>query len=156
MDGFQFDPFGQLVSSDINNMQGWLQNFQQGAPLVGQMNPVPPIPGVTVPAPLPIPQNPESVLAGLNLANAAAPAAEAEKGTGNAVGDVAKKAAKAAGNLTPQQAQALGNLMGQGPVRSNPGAPSAAVPRGPQGNMQQLTMGTPRVRQTLSQLIYGR
>jgi len=160
MSGFQMDPWGQLVTpTDPNVLQGFLSGFSQGAPLIGQMNPVPPIPGVTAPAALPIPQDPESPLAGLNLANAAASAAEpAPAPTGTGLGDAAKKAAKAAGNMTPQQAQALGALMGQGQQRAAPGAPSAAIPRGPQGQMQMQQMGQVKTaaRPTLSQLIYGR
>lgn len=127
---YQFDENGVLIPG----------SFQPGINSSGygmsqDPNAVPPIPGVTIPQ-ISTPMSPNLV---------AAP----EPGILDKAGAMAKKA----GNLTEQQAAALGKLM-EAPRMPNAPAAAAAIPRGPQGNMQQLQMGAPGQRKTLAQLLY--
>ena len=124
---YQFDENGVLIPG----------SFQPGINSSGygmsqDPNAVPPTPGVTIPQ-MSTPMSP-------NLVAGPAPG-EAPAGP------------KKAGNLTEQQAAALGKLM-EAPRMPNAPAAAAAIPRGPQGNMQQLQMGAPAQRKTLAQLLY--
>lgn len=142
--GYTFDEFGNLVpnagmanlpmmpqfgmSRDVNALPPGLQ-----APLAD-----------TTPLPQSFPNDPMNVIPEPTAGTTPSP-----------ILDKAKAAAKAAGNLTPQQVQALGALTGS-TQRAAPAGAGAAVPKGLQGNMQQHALTAPRLRPTLSQLIYGR
>lgn len=157
MEGFQIDPWGQMVSPDGSAMLNMLPYAQ----MTQDPNALPPFldPAMRPIQPPPIPQDPNSPLAGLNLGQAPAPtqapAAAPEKGFMEGAGDMAKKVGKAAGNLTPDQVKSIQTMTGMAP-RSAPPPAAAAIPRGQVGNMQQLGMAAPAQRKTLGQLINNR
>ena len=142
--GYTFDEFGNMIPQSglaaLNLMPKFGMSADPNALPPGLQAPL----GGTTPLPMSVPNDP-----GLAPIPEPLPA-------GASAADKAKALAKAAGNMTPEQAKALGALTGGDPHRAPPGAPAAAIPRGTAGNMQMLTMGTPRAHQTLSQLIYGR